>query len=213
MKKIILWILLLALVGYAAYSYVFRAPSAPSQDVGAIVDTTNLDVKGRTIYKISKDSKVEFRIDEVLNDKPFTAVGTTSEIAGDIFITGDKVEVGTLAINARTFKTDSEKRDGAIARFILKSELAVNEFMYFKPTDVVGTPSAFTVTGDLTISGVTKPVTFNVTAQIQNDILTGTATIQLKRSDFNITIPEVKSVASVDDEFTVTANIVAPKVQ
>ena len=213
MKKIILWIILLALIGYAAYNYAFRAPSAPSQDVGAIVDTTNLDVKGRTIYKISKDSKVEFRIDEVLNDKPFTAVGTTSEIAGDIFITGDKIEIGTLAINARTFKTDSEKRDGAIARFILKSELAVNEFMYFKPTEVTGTPSSFTATGDLTISGVTKPATFTATAQIVNNVLTGTATINLKRSDFNITIPEVKSVASVDDEFTVTANIVALRAQ
>ena len=213
MKKIILWILLLVLAGYAAYNYAFRAPSAPSQDVESIVDTTHLDVKGRTVYKISKDSVVEFKIDEVLNDKPFTAVGITSEIAGDISVTGDKVEVGTLAINARTFKTDSEKRDGAIARFILKSEEPLNEFMYFKPTEVIGSPSAFTVTGDLTISGVTKPVTFSATAQIQNDTLVGAATVQLKRSDFNLSIPQVKSVASVNDDFAVTAKIVAPKVQ
>lgn len=213
MRKIILWIILLALIGYVAYNYAFRAPSAPSQDVESIVDTTHLDVKGRVVYKISKDSKVEFKIDEVLNNKPFTAVGTTSEIAGDIFVTGDKVEVGTLAINARTFKTDNEKRDGAIARFILKSEMTANEFMYFKPTEVTGTASAFTVTGDLTISGVTKPVTFNATAQIQNDTLVGTATVQLKRSDFNLLIPQVKSVASVNDEFTVTAHIIAPKEQ
>lgn len=213
MKKILLTLIVLGVVGYAAFNYLFRAPSAPSQDVESTVKTTYLDVKGRSIYKISKDSKVEFRIDEVLNDKPFTAVGITSEIAGDVFITEDKIEIGTLAINARTFKTDNEKRDGAIARFILKSELAPNEFIYFKPTEVIGTPSAFTVTGDLTISGITKPATFSVNAQIQDDTLVGTATTQLKRSDFELKIPEVKSVASVNDDFTITAKIVAPKAQ
>ena len=213
MKKILLVIILLAVAGYVAYNYAFRAPSAPSQEVESTLDTTFLNVPGRTTYRISKDSKVEFRINEVLNDKSLTAVGTTSEIAGDIFISGDTVTIGTLAINARTFKTDSEKRDGAIARFILKSEEPINEFMYFKPTSVMGTPSTFTVTGDLTISGVTKPATFDVTTSLAGDVLSGIAVTKLKRNDFNITIPEVKSVASVDDEFTVTANIVAPKVQ
>lgn len=45
----------------------------------------------------------------------------------------------------------------------------------FRSTSVTGTPEAFTVEGDLTIKGVTRPVT--VRGQVSGDRLTGSATV------------------------------------
>ena len=39
--------------------------------------------------------------------------------------------------------------------------------------------------------------------------MTGTAETKIKRSDYNLVIPNIPFVASVDDEFAITVNIVA----
>lgn len=208
-------IVVIIILGVGGYMYAVRAPAAPSMDVKDAADTTTptgtmTPQTTGTTYKISSTgSKVEFKINEVLRDKPFMAVGVTSEIAGDVVVSSSSVSFGTIAINARTFKTDAPNRDGAIARFILKSEDAANEFIYFKATSVTST----SVSGDLTIAGVTKPANFAITMIQSGDVLSGTATANLKRSDFGLTIPSVPFVASVEDSFVVTATIVANKVK
>lgn len=219
LKKIIITVIIIGIIGFVVGAFLTRKPSAPSTDVGNA--TENLTASSsEALYRISTStSKVSFAIGEILNGKPFTAVGVTSEIAGDIVVSTSTINIGTLAINAKTFKTDSVNRDGAIARFILKSEKPENEFIYFKPTAPValGTSTAtttnFTVNGDLTVSGVTKPAVFEVSASITEENLSGRAILKMKRSDYSLVIPQVSFVASVDDEFTVTTDIVAPRVK
>ncbi|MBP6858352.1 MAG: YceI family protein [Candidatus Pacebacteria bacterium] len=222
LKTTIALIVVIVLAG-GAFLYATRPAAAPSQDINSATnsDTAVTATASSTTYRISQaSSTIEFTIGEILNDKPKTVVGITDQVAGDIMISGNTVSFGTLAVNARTFKTDSEKRDGAIARFILKSEDAGNEFMTLKPDHDVhiefslpsDLPLVSSITGNLTIGGVTKSVMFETRMKIGKDIITGTATTKLKRADFNLKIPEVKSVASVDEEFTVTATITANKI-
>ncbi|MES3030909.1 MAG: YceI family protein [Patescibacteria group bacterium] len=209
MQKFIPVIVIVIIVAIVGFLYATRPASAPSQN------TEDVAGGGATstgaVYKInSSQSLVEFRIGEILRDKPFTAVGTTTNIAGNLTVFGNIVTVGNIAINARTFKTDSEKRDGAIARFIIKSEDPANEFIIFEPLSI-GTS---TIVGDLTFAGVKKPVTFTVlTFEAGTSTLMGTATTKLKRSDFGLTIPNVPFVASVDEEFIVNVKVVADLVQ
>ncbi len=220
MKKIITTIIVLALLAVGAYIYITRAPSAPSTDINSAGQSNNLTAtSSQKLYRIaSAQSLARFDIDEVLNNKPFTATGTTTQIAGDIIVKSTTdIEIGTVKINARTFKTDSEKRDGAIARAILKSESSENEFITFKPTNIAWTSGSLTVgelavlkiTGDLTISGVTKPATFDVILEDQGDKLSGAGHTTIKRSDFNLVIPNLSFLAGVDDEFRISTTIVA----
>ncbi len=218
LKKIIIVIIVLIILGVILFKFAFRAPSVPTDNVqnqaGNLVASSP-----ERLYRIATStSKVTFSINEVLRGSPFTAVGVTNQIAGDIVVSDNTINIGTLAINAKTFKTDSENRDGAIARFILKSEDPANEFIYFKPSgpisiDTSATSTSFTVNGDLTISGVTKPESFEVVVNITDQALTGKAILKMKRSDFNLVIPNVSFVASVDDELIVTTDITAPRVQ
>ena len=212
-------IVVIIVVAIGAFFYLTRAPSAPSEDIETAVDQSlgsTTAPAGAITYNIDpSQSVVSFQIGEVLHGSPYQPVGTTSQVAGTVSVANGQVAFGTIAVNARTFVTDSKQRDGAIARLILKSEDDANEFIYFKPTSTDIAPASMagmyggTVTGDLTISGVTKPETFNVSFMTNGGTIVGTASTTLKRSDFNLQIPNIPFVADVTDQFTVTANITA----
>ena len=217
-KNIIFLIGFLVLVGIVGFLYATRPTSAPTQSIESVGEQTAIlpdKSKSEVVYRISpENSKVEYRIDEKLRGNANLVIGTSTQIAGDISVSSAGITFGTITINARTFVTDSEKRDGALNRYILKTEDPANEFIVFKPTSVavVTAGTDMNVSGDLTISGITKPVTFAVTGKQEGETVTGVAKATLKRSDFNIVIPTLDFIADVPDEFTVTATIVANKV-
>lgn len=98
-----------------------------------------------TVFRIDQTrSYVEYQIDEVLSGNPIVVVGQTNQVDG--FITLDQASplnsnLSTLFINARNFKTDNSNRDGALRRFILKSDQPENEFITFEPSTFSGFPS------------------------------------------------------------------------
>lgn len=154
-------------------------------------------------------------------EKPFHVVGTTKDVLGNIYVTPENLastSVGTISINARTLKTDSEMRNGAIGRRILHSE--ENEFITFTSKSSTGLPEkpevgkeyTFQTTGVLTVSGVSKDVTFTVTAKAASEReIDGSAKATIKYADFGLVIPKVKMVASVEDTVDLTLTFVAEK--
>lgn len=228
MRTIII-IIVLAALGYFGFNYATRPVAQPTEDISTTTQSDQLPTTTQSTeehYRIaSAESKTQFAIKETLNGKPFTAVGTTNQIAGDIVIkdadTKPQITVGVVKVDARMFKTDSEKRDGAINRFILETETAGNEYIVFTPTDVtnptapivVGTPFTFSVTGTLAISGMTKTVTLPITATKTATGISGTMKTTLKRSDYSLKIPEIPFVANVSDTFDISGTFVATKVQ
>lgn len=222
-----LWVLtgiaaIVAVFGVGTFLYVTREIAAPSQDVAASVQQleTSNDSSGEVVFRISQDeSRVSYTIEEVLNGANKTVIGTTSEVAGDILLNLSdlsQTQIGDIHINARTFATDDERRDNTVARAVLQSE--AYEFITFQPTLISGLPDsvsvgdslAFQVTGDLTIAGVTREITFDVSAALESDErLVGQATVAVAYAEFNITIPDVPFVASVADTVTLTLDFVA----
>lgn len=168
-------------------------------------------------------STASFQIDEVLNGSPNTVIGTTDQVAGQVVIdTGDlgATQFSPIVVNARTFATDSDRRDRAIrGPVILNSASDDFEFITFTPTSIDGLVGAtaevggtyeFEVTGDLAVRGTSNTVTFAVTVEMVDDgTITGIATTEILRSDFGIGIPSVPSVADVTDEVALTLEFVA----
>jgi polyisoprenoid-binding protein YceI len=214
----------IAVVSLGAFFYLTREVAAPSEDVQNSVEQleTSSETSSEVVFRISQEeSQVEYNIYELLNGSDKTVVGTTNEVAGDILLnTSDlsQTQIGAISINARTFATDEDRRDNSVARFILQSEDAANEFITFEPTSISGlTASAsvgdtleFQVTGDLTISGTTNEVTFTVTATLETATrLVGHAETVVLRSDYGLNIPDVPFVANVGDEVTLKLDFVA----
>lgn len=191
-----------------------------SEQIGESEDSPNV-----IVYRISQeDSRVEFNIDEVLGGRDNTVIGITNQVAGDILVNLDDPstsEVGQIRINARTFATDDNRRNNAIGRFILQAERAEFEFIEFQPTRIDGLPESaavgdtisFQITGDLTIKGTTNSVTFATTVTLESeDRLAGYAETTVMYPDFNLSIPSVPSVSSVDEDVILKIDFVANRV-
>lgn len=223
MKKIIYIVIILGIVGGGVYRYLTRPVSAPSnpapEQTSPFVD--NNSPQDFPTYTIGSGSQVEFRIGEVLRGEPFMVVGTADTLSGTIALSENPalervLSIGEIRINARTFKTDSPQRDGAIGRMILKSENPEYEFIIFAPS--IGTEIAIapnntfkgSVSGTLTIAGISKPAVFNIQGLASPDMLSGTAETTIKRTDFKLTIPNIPFVANVDEVVTLKATIIAP---
>jgi polyisoprenoid-binding protein YceI len=172
------------------------------------------------IFEIDQDqSEVSFAIDEILRGEPFTAVGTTDQVAGQIspnFESPAESLLGVIVINARTLQTDNNFRNRAIRNEILDTDDF--EFITFEPVEITGLPDAiavgdtitFVVIGNLTVRDIMQSATFEITlTYAEEGRLEGLATTTVLRSDYELTIPSVPSVADVSDEVILTIEFVA----
>lgn len=181
----------------------------------------------RLLFRISQDeSQVTFNIYEELNGAPFTVVGTTNQVAGDVvvdFANPNTSQVGEIVIDLSTLRTDNGNRDNAIRGRILQANQEQYRYGRFVPTDIVGLPTTrvavgdsitFTITGDLTLVEVTRSVTFEMTLTVESETrLVGRGVTQILYSDFNLRIPSVPFVANVADEVDLFIDFVATKVE
>jgi polyisoprenoid-binding protein YceI len=201
-------------------------PAQPTTEAAAVQPTieepTAVPAAQTVLYQISPDeSQVSFTLTEDLRGQPTTVVGTTNQVAGEIlvdFTTPANTQIGGIVINARTLVTDQENRNRMIRSRILQSELAEYEFIHFTPTAITGLPDTisvgeevtFQIAGNLRIRDIEQPITFDVTAIVASeDRLEGQANTTVTRSQFNLVIPSVPSVANVSEEISLAIQFVA----
>jgi polyisoprenoid-binding protein YceI len=216
-----------AVISIGVFLYLTRDIAAPTTDINNSVQAVDVSASdgSNTVFQIVQSgTTAEYNLYELLNGEDKTVVGTTDQVAGEIALNLSNLsqsEIGELRINARTFATDSDRRDNAVARFILQSENDANEYIIFQPTVITGLEGSaapgdsveFTVIGDLTIAGVTQSVTFDVSATLDSaDSLSGHAETIISRADFNLNIPDVPFVANVGDEVTLKLDFIATAV-
>lgn len=230
MRRIVIGLIVVGLlgVGVAAGGWVYLNATSGSGEASTEISAPELTPAAEsaaTVFRIvPEQSEVRFVIDEVLRGSPYTVVGTTNQVAGDIAVdlsNPASAEVGTIRVNARTLTTDSDQRNRALRSFILKSAEDEFEFVEFVPTALEGLPESvtagesfsFQLTGDLTVAGTTNPVTFEVTAAlVEDNQLSGQAVATVLYPEFNLTIPNVPFVAGVDEDVRLEIDFVAEAV-
>jgi polyisoprenoid-binding protein YceI len=149
------------------------------------------------VYRIvSAESEARFSVYETF--PVGTAVGRTREIAGDVYVdfnTPSNSQLGTIRVNLRTLVTDDPDRDKSIRCCVLLTARSEYEFADFVPIQISGYPEQIVfgqpnegqITGNLTLRGVTQPVTFNVLLTVLSpEELRGLASATVMRSDFSI---------------------------
>jgi polyisoprenoid-binding protein YceI len=173
---------------------------------------------------IPEESEVRFILNEVLRGQPTTVIGRTSEVGGIIVIdpnTPANSIIGPIRINLRTLQTPEEMRNRTIRAEILETARDEYEFTEFIPKEIIGLPDSveigvpfsFTVVGDLPIRAITNEVSFDVTVNpISETRIEGSASTQVLRSDYDLNIPNVPSVANVTNEVQLEIDFVAEPV-
>ncbi len=171
---------------------------------------------------VAAESLARFMLEEDLRGVRTTVIGATNELGGSIMVdmaNPANSSIGRILINARTLETDNSFRNRALRSSILKSAQDEFEFIVFEPRELSGWSAAgvdvggslmFDVIGDLTVTGVTRNVTFATTITLVSESeIHGSATVNLLHGDFGLVIPDVPSVANVTDDVTLSLEFVA----
>ncbi|MBV9357940.1 MAG: YceI family protein [Chloroflexi bacterium] len=182
------------------------ASAPPPGSVQLVVDPSN--------------SQASYHAHEQLagNDLPSDAVGTSHGVSGTIVLNPDgsvNSDQSQVTVDLTSLTSDEDQRDN----FIKRNTLQVNQFptATFVPTQVVGldTPlptsgqQTFQLMGNLTVHGVTQPVTWDVNAQFGDTSVSGDATTPVHITDFGMPIPSVAVVLSLNDALTLEMQFVA----
>ncbi len=221
--RIALGVAALLIIAFAAVIfYIFGGNGAKSSS-GPVAAPT-LAPSGGTgiVFTIDASaSRATFSIDEVLFGQPNTVVGQTSAVAGQIRVDSadpSKSQVGQIKIDLSALTTDNDLRTRTLQNRILETGDPSNQFATFTPKTVTGLPAGvaigqavpLTITGDLTIHGATRTVTFNATVTLVSATqLKGQATATVKYADFGLAIPDVPSVTGVGDTVKLTLSFTA----
>ena len=210
------------LVAACGGSATLSVPSATPTATTAATATAAAATASAAAWTVTDKSKATIRVREQLvgvslpSDAVLTATGAKGSFAlnsDGTFAPGSKI-----TFDITTLASDERDRDN----FIKNDTLQVRQFptAEFVPTKTSGLtlPLAtsgtftFTLTGNMTIRGKTKEVTFDVTAKRDGSDLTATATANpsWKFGDFGMTAPSVPfRVLSVTDEIRAAIDIVA----
>lgn len=164
--------------------------------IPAVVEPTSPIAVPQLFRIVPEESEARFSVFETF---PLgTAVGRTNQIAGDVIVDFNNPansQLGTIRINLRTLATDDPDRDSSIRCCVLLTSRPEYEFTDFVPTAITGLPDQvtigqtvpFQVTGDLTLRGNTRSVTFDVSLTLNSATeIQGYATATVNRSDFGI---------------------------
>lgn len=171
---------------------------------------------------VGEESEACYQVGEVFfnqNNRFNLAVGVSNAINGEIAIDRANVansKIGEIAVDISQLRSDEFMRDGRIRRQWLES----NKYPVAKLTDAktVGLPARpykdgevlnFKVVGMLQIRDVKKEITFNTTASLRGDTLTGTATTDFKMTDFGFDPPSIAGMLKADNAVHLIFNFVA----
>lgn len=184
-----------------------ETPAAPTGEVGKAV-IAEMPEGAVTYVVASEESLASYTVEEELAGQgDVTAVGTTTAVVGEIVLdaAGNPLAGSRIDIDLRTLQTDETRRDNYLRTNSLESDaFPLATFVVTRIDDwsaplAEGETTTFDMVGDLTVHGVTKEVVWESTATIAEDVITGTATVEVEMGDFDIEKPSVGIVLSLDE--------------
>lgn len=193
------------------------APTAtPTEDADSGAQTT---VAGAE-FVIQAGATARYLIREQLAtlDFPNDAIGETGDVSGSIIFDagGSIVSPGSkIVVDLRGLKSDSDRRDGYVRSRSLETDTYPNaEFII---SEAAGLPwplpsqgeASFQLLGDMTVHGVTRPLTWDVAGSFDGDSFTGQARTNFTFEEFEIDVPRVRVVLSVDNDIRLEVDFTA----
>jgi polyisoprenoid-binding protein YceI len=154
---------------------------------------------------------IGFRIAEELTTVGDTeAVGRTPEVEGTVTLDGTTLVAATVTGDLTALTTDIRQRDRATQRALNTGTHPTTTFTLTEPVElgtvpVVGEPITVEANGELTLNGVTQPVTATLDAVLLDGVagLLVTGSFPLTLADHDLVAPSAPVVVSVADTATV----------
>jgi polyisoprenoid-binding protein YceI len=171
------------------------------------------DVAGT--WTVAADSVAGYRVREQLASlsAESDAVGRTDKVTGSITVetsgTTTTLTAASLSVDMTTLRSDESRRDNRLRNEGLETDAYLTAtFVLTAPVEVpaaalTGTASDVTLTGDLTVHGVTKWVQIPAQAQLVDGTIQVAGSLTFPLSDYAIVAPNVGGfIISIADEGT-----------
>lgn len=150
---------------------------------------------------------------------PSTAMGSTSEVTGEFYVTGDGDELAPVAasqfsVDLRNLTSDKMMRDNRVQEALQtatysSATFTVSTVRGYDPAIPEGEEQSLQLTGTLDLHGVQREVTWDVKARREGDVISALETLTVAFSDFGITPPTLAQLVSIDDEVTLQIQLIA----
>lgn len=200
-----------------------QSPATPSPAASPAAGASPLAVPaGATIFAIGGDqSEAKISVHQKLAalPDPNDAVLTTHAFRGQLVLGPDGQPTGDskIQVDLRTLQSDEPDRDNYIRGNTLQSdqfplaEYAITGVENWPGPLQPGQQSTFKLDGQMTIHGTTKPVTFETTATLNGNAITGTATTSFTFQDFGMSPPDISGFVKAEDTIKLEVTISATK--
>lgn len=144
------------------------------------------------VWRVGAGSQAGYRVKEVLFGQDAEAVGRTTEVSGTMQIAGTTVTSADVEVDMASVASDETRRDGQFRGRIMDTDtFPTATFTLTEPVELGAVPAdaeevARSATGELTVRGVTRTVTADLTARRNGATIEVTGAIAVDFDDFDI---------------------------
>ncbi len=211
MKKwivgIVIAVVVLAGAGFAFWYTQIRVETEPKAAIkDTTVDTGSSDASADGTYTVQRgsDTFLGYRAQEVVFGQSQTPTGRTPGVTGTLTISGTEISDVDITADLTGLSTGEDRRDQRAQSALGTAEHPDATFTLTEPITLTAEPVAGTkvsveATGDLTINGITKTVTFPLEALWNGSTIQVAATPDLTFSDFGVDVGSFEPFATVED--------------
>ena len=177
------------------------APSGPAIEGTWTVDTSI----GEFSFEDTTGSFVGFRVEEELQGiGSNTAVGRTPGVSGTLVVEGTTVTEVTIEADMTGLVTDESRRDRRVQEALGTDQFPTATFTLTAPIELgdgatSGEQLSVDATGELTIKGVSQPVTLPLQAQFADGTIVVVGQLEIVFADYGVEVPSAPVVLSADD--------------
>jgi polyisoprenoid-binding protein YceI len=202
--------------GSAPAALSLSSPTASATSGGGSPATTTATSVAGT-WTVGSGSTVGYRVNEVLLGQSATAVGRSDSVTGHITIQGTTASAATFSVPMATVVSDKSQRNAQFdGRIMDVSSYPTGTLTLTKPIALgtlpaVGVIKSYSATGNLTLHGRTRSVTFTLNAERTGTAIEVQGSIPVLFSDWGISNPSIGGFVTTQDHGLLEFLLVARK--
>ena len=191
-------VLVAVVAPYVYINFIQGDPPAPLAFAETVASTVAAD-EGTTTqtsldgsWTVTDRSEAGYRVAEVLFGQDTEAVGRTSDVTGELEVSGTTITAASFTVDLTTVESDEGNRDNQFHDRIMETgTYPTATFVLTEPVTLDAIPAdleevTVTVTGDLTVHGVTQSVTFDLLARRNGTSIEVDGSIAIVFADYDI---------------------------
>jgi polyisoprenoid-binding protein YceI len=192
------------LVGPWVYVNFFNedapTPFSQQQNDQESIDPNTGEADATGLWTVTTGSQVGYRIKEQIVLRKLEAVGRTESVTGTLNISQLEVNNVSIEVDMKSVQSDNSQRDRQFRERIMDTDTYPKAFFELESSILLsiepepGKTILESVTGNLTLRGVTKEVVFSVSGSFANEEITITGQIPIEFSEWGIPNPSVPAV-------------------